>query len=200
MLGGSMKKSLGAKTVVCPMPVWAIGTYDGKGKSNVMTIAWGGICCSNPPCVQISIRKETYSYANIMKRKAFTVNVPSEKYAKEVDYFGLASGRLQDKFATTKLTAEKSDLVDAPYIKEFPLVLECKVIHTLEIGLHTLFVGEILDVKADEAILNSDDMPDIAKIKSYTFDFGARVYYGMGNNIGRAFDLGSSLNKSAAGS
>jgi len=78
-----MKKSLGAKTLIYPNPVWVIGTYDNERKPNVSTIAWGGICCSDPPCVAISLRKATYSYGNIIERKAFTVNVPSEKYIRE---------------------------------------------------------------------------------------------------------------------
>src|SRR4030066_2352802 len=124
-----MKKSMGAKTLVFPTPVWVVGTYDQAGKPNMMTVAWGGICCSMPPCIAVSLRKATYTYGSLMERKAFTVNVPSEDYVKEADYIGLASGRDVDKFAATGLTAVKSDLVDAPYVKEFPLILECKVIH-----------------------------------------------------------------------
>jgi flavin reductase (DIM6/NTAB) family NADH-FMN oxidoreductase RutF len=115
-----MKKSFGAKTLVYPTPVWVIGTYDKAGKPNIMTIAWGGVCSSKPPCVAVSIRKATYTHGNIMERKAFTVNVPSASHAKVTDYAGLVSGRDVDKFATTGLTAVKSDQVDAPYIQEFP--------------------------------------------------------------------------------
>ena len=83
-----MKKSLGVKTLACPTPLWVVGTYDSEGKPNVMTIAWGGICCSKPQCVNISLRKATYSFDNIIERKAFTINIPSEKHVKEADYFG----------------------------------------------------------------------------------------------------------------
>ncbi len=145
-----MKKSLGAKTILYPTPVIIVGTYDDEGKPNAMTVAWGGICCSVPPCVAVSLRKATYSHGNIVKRQAFTVSVPSERHVKEADYFGIASGRNEDKFAVTRLTPVRSDLVDAPYVEEFPLVLECRLAHTFELGLHTQFVGEILDVKADE--------------------------------------------------
>lgn len=131
-----MKKSFGAKTLVYPTPVWVIGTYDKAGKPNVMTIAWGGICCSKPPCVSVSMRKATYTHGNIMERKAFTVNVPSEAYVKEADYFGIVSGRDTDKFSKTGFTPVKSELVDAPYVKEFPMILECKVINIVEIGVY----------------------------------------------------------------
>lgn len=188
-----MKKSLGAKTIVFATPTWIIGTYDKTGKPNAAAVAWAGICCSQPPCVCVSLRKATYSYGNIIEKKAFTVNVPSEKYMKEVDYFGITSGRDTDKFVKTHLTAVKSDLVDAPYIKEFALILECRVIKTLEIGLHTQFIAEILDVKAEENVLDNDSLPDIEKIKPIVFDPAFRTYYGIGKCLGNAFSIGKAI-------
>ncbi|MBN2654725.1 MAG: flavin reductase family protein [Nitrospirae bacterium] len=185
-----MKKSFGAKTLVFPTPVWVIGSYDKAGKPNVMTIAWGGICCSSPTSVAVSIRKATYSYANVSERRAFTVNVPSEKFAKEADYFGIASGRDVDKFAVSGLTPVKSELVDAPYIKEFPMILECKVTNIVEIGLHTQFIGEIIDVKADESVLNEKGLPDIEKVKPIIFSPEMRGYHGVGAFLGNAFSIG----------
>lgn len=185
-----MKKSLGAITLVHPVPVWAIGTYDEEGKANVSTIAWGGICCSKPPCVSISLRKATYSYGNIVNRKAFTINVPSEKYVREIDYFGTVSGRNVDKFSETGLTSVKSDLVDAPHVKEFPLVLECKLIHTIEIGLHTEFIGEIMDIKADEIVLGKDGLIDFEKLKPVIFAPDSAGYYGAGKYLGKAYSIG----------
>ncbi len=185
-----MKKSLGATTIAYPVPVWVIGTYDSYGKPNVSTVAWGGICCSRPPCVAISLRKATYSHGNIVERKAFTVNIPSEKYVKEADYFGTVSGRDADKFGETGLTSVKSELVDAPYVKEFPLVLECKLLHTIEIGLHTEFIGEIMDVKADEGVLGKDGLIDVEKLRPVIFAPDTAGYYGIGKNIGKAFSIG----------
>ena len=185
-----MKKSLGAKTIIFPIPVWIIGTYDKERKPNVATIAWGGICCSQPPCVAISLRKATHSYGNIVENKAFTVNVPSEKYVKEADYFGTVSGRNVDKFSKAGLISIKSELVDAPYVKEFPLVLECKLIHTIEIGLHTQFIGEIMDVKADELVLKENQLTDIEKIKPVIFAPDSSGYYGIGKSLGEAFSIG----------
>jgi flavin reductase (DIM6/NTAB) family NADH-FMN oxidoreductase RutF len=85
-----------------------------------MTAAWAGICCSAPVCIAVSLRKATYTFGNIVERKAFTVNVPSERFVRDVDYFGIVSGRRKDKFAETGLTPVKSSVVDAPYIDEFP--------------------------------------------------------------------------------
>ena len=185
-----MKKSLGAKTIVYPCPVLIVGTYDANGKPNVMTVAWGGICCSVPPCIAVSLRKATYSYQSIVQRKAFTVSVPSERYVKEADYFGLASGKTEDKFAVTGLTPIRSDLVDAPYVGEFPLVLECRLAHTFELGLHTQFVGEILDVKIDEDALNAAGSPDIEELLPIIFATDVRTYHGVGRFLGKAFSIG----------
>jgi flavin reductase (DIM6/NTAB) family NADH-FMN oxidoreductase RutF len=185
-----MKKSFGPKTLIYPTPVWCVGSYDANGIPNVMTIAWGGICCSQPPCVTISLRKATFTYGNIMARQAYTLSVPSIGHVKEADFFGVVSGRNVDKFKETGLTPVRSDLVDAPYVGEFPMILECKVIHHYEIGLHTHFVGEILDVKIDEAVLGEDGKPDIEKVAPIIFSPDAQQYHGIGTFIGKAFDIG----------
>lgn len=190
-----MKRSIGPKTILYPTPILVIGSYDSEGRPNVMTAAWGGICCSQPPCISVSLRKATYSYGNIMERKAFTINIPSEIYSREVDYFGLVSGKNEDKFATAGLTPVKGELVDAPYIKEFPLVIECRVIHTIEIGLHTQFIGEVLDIKVDEDKLGEDGNPDIERIKPFFYAPGRRTYYSIGKFLGKAFSIGKEIKK-----
>jgi flavin reductase (DIM6/NTAB) family NADH-FMN oxidoreductase RutF len=190
-----MKKSLGAKTLIVPTPVWCVGSYDAGGAANVMTIAWGGICCSKPPCLTISLREATYTYGSIMERQAYTVSVPSEQYAREADFFGLASGRSVDKFAQSRLTPVRSELVDAPYVGEFPLILECKVIHHYKIGLHTQFVGEIVDCKVDENMVTADGGPDIEKIRPLVFSPGSQKYHGIGEFIAKAFKVGRELSK-----
>lgn len=185
-----MKKALGAKTIIVPTPVWCVGSYDADGKPNVMTIAWGGICCSSPPCVTISLRKATYTYGSIMARQAYTLSVPSVKYAAEADYYGMASGRDGDKFEKTGLTPVKSDLVDAPYVDEFPMVLECKMIHHHEIGLHTHFIGEIMDVKVDDELLSADGKVDIEKIHPFVFNPDGGAYHGIGTAVAMGFNAG----------
>lgn len=188
-----MKESLGPKTIVFPTPVFVVGTYDKEGKPNAMTVAWGGICCSRPPCVAVSLRKATYTYANIVGREAFTVNIPSEAHLRVADYFGMASGKTEDKFATAGLQPVRSTLVDAPYIDEFLLVLECKLIHTFEIGLHTQFVGEILDVKADTSVLDERRTPEIEKVKAVLYAPEIRKYYGIGEFLGDAYSIGKGV-------
>ena len=111
-----MKKSFGARTLIYPTPVWLIGTYDKKGNPDAATVAWAGICSSDPPAVAISLRKSRYSYENILYRKAFTINVPSAHQIVSADCCGLVSGKKTDKFAAAKITAIRCEKVDAPYI------------------------------------------------------------------------------------
>lgn len=186
-----MRTSLGAKTLAYVTPVWVIGTYDKDGKANAMTASWAGICCSKPPCVCVSLRKATYTYNSLLARKAFTVSIPSERYLKEADYFGMASGREVDKFAVTGLTAERSIVVDAPYVAEFPVVLECNLIHTYEIGLHTQFIGEIVDIKADSEVMGPNGMPDAALVQPFSYIPGTEGYYALGKYLGQAWELGT---------
>jgi len=191
-----MKTSLGAKTLAYPTPVFVVGTYDAQGKPNAMTVAWGGICCSKPPCVSISVRKATYTYGNLVERKAFTISIPSEDHLVAADYFGMASGRDEDKFAVAGLTPVRSTLVDAPYVSEFPMVLECKVVHVAELGLHTQFVGEIVDVKVEESCLSDEGKLSIEKVRPFTWAPAENFYYGIGKKLGRGFSEGKALGKS----
>ncbi len=188
-----MKKSLGAKTLVYPTPVFVVGTYDAEGKPNVMTASWGGICNSRPPSVAVSLRKATYTYGNIVQRKAFTISIPSEEHVRLADYFGMRSGRDGDKFVAAKLTPVRSDLVDAPYVKEFPMILECRLAHTFELGLHTQFVGEILDVKVDDSALGKTGLADITKVKPLIFSPDTQAYYGVGAFVAKAFSVGEGI-------
>lgn len=188
-----MKRSFGAKTLAMPAPVWLIGSYDADGKPNIMNAAWGGVCNSQPPSVAVSLRPATHSHAGIVQRKAFTVSIPCETQIIPADYVGLVSGRDTDKFAATGWTAARSDLVDAPYIAEAPLVLECRVVQISNLGLHTQFVGEIVDVKADEAVLNEQGRIDITRLRPLIYDTAGRRYFGLGEAKGDAFKIGHAL-------
>jgi flavin reductase (DIM6/NTAB) family NADH-FMN oxidoreductase RutF len=188
-----MKKSLGAKTILYPTPVLVVGSYDAGGKANIMTAAWGGVACSKPPCVAVSMRAATASHGNLMARKAFTISLPGEANAAQADYAGLVSGRDHDKFAEMGLTAVASELVDAPYVGEFPLVLECKIVAVHELGLHTQFIGEVIDVKADESVLTPEGTIDLEALKPIMFLMGAQAYYGVGELVGKAYTIGKEI-------
>jgi flavin reductase (DIM6/NTAB) family NADH-FMN oxidoreductase RutF len=188
-----MKLELPAKTILLPSPVLIIGTYNKEGKPNIMNAAWGGIVCSKPPCISVSIREARLTYHNIMLTKAFTVNFPSEKFAKEADFAGLVSGRDFDKFKKCGLTPEKSTRVNAPIVKEFPYALECKLINQIELGVHTMFIGEIVGMVADREILTQDQLPDIEKVKPIMYSSGNMAYYNVGTKVGDAYTIGKEL-------
>jgi flavin reductase (DIM6/NTAB) family NADH-FMN oxidoreductase RutF len=138
------------------------------------------------------LREATYTYRNILERKAFTISIPSEKYVKEADYFGIASGKHVDKFAVTGLTPAKSEVVDAPYVDEFPFVLECQLLRSVEIGGHTQFIGEIKDIKVDEDLIK-DGTPLIEKIMPLIFGIDNFSYYGVGKYVAKAFSIGKEI-------
>jgi len=184
------KRSLGARTLLYPAPVLVIGTYDAEDNPNIMTVAWGGICCSKPPCVAVSIRPARLSHANITRHQAFTVSLPAAHQVAEADYIGTVSGHDVDKFAATGLTPVRAEHVHAPGVGEFPVVLECRVVHVAELGAHTMFVGEILDVKVDEEALGPDGKVDIDKVGPLTYIPGEEAYYRLGPSLGRTFSVG----------
>ena len=188
-----MKQSLGAKTLIYPTPVLVVGSYDADGEPNVMTAAWGGIACSKPPCVSVSLRAATATHGNIVARKAFTISLPNGAQVAAADYFGLVSGRKVDKFAATGLTPARSELVDAPYVAEFPLVVECEVTEVHELGLHTQFIGEVKDVKIDEACLDDDGHIDVGKLDPLAFAPDTGAYFVLGALAGRAYSVGKTF-------
>jgi flavin reductase (DIM6/NTAB) family NADH-FMN oxidoreductase RutF len=137
--------------------------------------------------VAVSLRAATKTHGSLAGRRAFTVNVPPERLVDAVDHAGTTSGRDEDKFRSTSLTPVRSVLVDAPYVEECPLVLECRLVHTLELGLHTLFVGEILDAKADEDCLGPGGLPDPARLRPVLYASGTSSYLGVGAPLAKAF-------------
>jgi len=188
-----MKKSLGSQALVHPTPVFVVGTYDLEGQPDVTPVSWAGICCSQPPCIAVAFRQATLTHANITRQRAFTVGVPSENQARQVDYCGSVSGKTTDKFAATGWTAVKSERVNAPYVEEISLILECRLVHAHQLGLHTQFVGEILDVKVEEEVLGDQNTPDLKKLRPLVFAPDAHAYYRVGDFVGHAFSIGDSL-------
>jgi len=131
-----------------------------------------------------------YSHRAIIARKAFTLGVPSDSQVKDADYMDIATGSKVDKFSEVGWTAVKSDLVDAPYAAEIPFVVECKLIKTIELGLHTMFIGEVVDVKAEKQILGENRQPDMKKLNPLAFAPENRKYYSIGNVAEDAFSIG----------
>lgn len=188
------KRSLGAAPFLYPLPALLIATYDSNGKPNVMTAGWGGICASDPDSLMVAIRPPRHTHDSLLDRKGFTVCIPSEKQVTETDFAGMVSGRNVDKFAACGFTAIKAEHVDAPYIAECPVILECSLSQHLSIGAHTVVIGEIRDAKVDEDCLDvSGGVPDIEKVLPIIFDIGSRNYYGIGKQIGKGWTDGKAL-------
>jgi flavin reductase (DIM6/NTAB) family NADH-FMN oxidoreductase RutF len=185
------KIALAPGTVIHPHPVLIVGSFDAGGKPNLMNAAWGGICCSDPPCVAVSLREATLTYHNIMHSKAFSVGIPSRENASVADYLGIVSGRDHDKFRDTGLTPLKSEKVNAPIVAELPFSLECRLFQHHKLGLHTLFIGEIAGIMADEDVLGPDGLPDIEKTRAILWGgLGSNNYFAVGEKLGKAFSIG----------
>lgn len=178
------KRSVGIQSYLYPQPAMVIGSYDKEGKPNMMTAAWIGICNSDPLSIAFSLRPATYSYDNVTETKSFTVNVPSAQLAKYVTYAGQFSGRDVDKFKETGLTPVKGEFVNAPYIKEFPIVIECEVTAIHELGSHRQFIGKVIDVKVDEAILDAKGNVDVNLLNPIIYAGGS--FYETGSLISKS--------------
>lgn len=187
-----MKKSLGAVPLVFPMPAFLVASYDPEGKPNIMTAAWGGIASSGPPCVYVSVRPARYTYESILAAKAFTVNIPNSRLAVATDFAGIVSGKNVDKFAKTGLTPVKSDVVNAPYVAECPVVLECELYKTVDLDVHTMMIGKIIDVKAEEGLEGEGSTLDILKVDPMIYNPGGH-YHRVGEAVAKAFAIGKTV-------
>ncbi len=170
-------------TQLAPVPAVLVGCGNGTDfKNNLITVAWAGIVCSTPPMVSVSIRPERYSRGLIESTGEFTINVPTVAMAEAVDYCGMVSGRDTDKFAAVKFTAKKGSKVAAPIVDECPLALECKVVHSLKLGSHIMYVGEVVAVQAEKALIDAKGKFDLAKADILGYAHGS--YYGLGEAVG----------------
>lgn len=165
-----------------PLPVVMVSCRDGEGKPNIITIAWTGTVCSDPPMVSISVRKERHSYDIIKKSGEFVINLTTEALVKETDYCGVRSGSKVDKFAETGLTAVPGMKVNAPLIAEAPVNLECRVTEVKELGSHDMFLAEVVAVHADEAYMDEQGRFDLSLAKPIVYSHG--TYYCLGKPLG----------------
>lgn len=185
-----MRKNFGAKPCMYPMPVLIVAAYDENGNANAMNAAWGGITEESE--ITICLSPEHKTTENIQKSAAFTVSMATADYVKECDYLGIASGNdTPDKLSRAGLTTTKSDFVNAPIINEIPMALECKLISYDEDSCR--LIGEIVNVSADESVLNEKGKVDPAKLKPITYDSMNHAYLVLGEKVGNAFSDGLSL-------
>ncbi len=175
------KVSIQASTLLAPLPavMVSVGDYD---NANVITVAWTGIVCSQPPRMYVSIRHDRFSYDILKRTGEFVVNLTSEQLLAACDYCGIRSGRDMDKFAEMGFTKEKADHVATPMIAESPVIIECKVFEVLNLGSHDMFLADILAVHVDENIM-MDGKINYAKAKLVNYQHGE--YYATGRHLGR---------------
>ena len=171
-------------TQLSPVPVVLIGCGNNSNDApyNLITVAWAGTICSDPPMIGIAIRPERFSYDLIKKCGEFTVNMPSSSQAKVVDYCGVVSGRNCNKIKQCNLTAFAGSTVMAPVIEECPITLECKLKQIAELGSHSLFMGEITSIQLDASLIDSKGRMDIDKAHLLSYAHGH--YYELGKCIG----------------
>lgn len=185
VLGG--KRSFGPKSNVYSKPPVVIGSYNEDGTANVMSASWYGIVNSKPLKVSVSLRPATHSYHNLVRDGVYTVNIPNESLASFVAFVGHHSGRDMDKFEQTGFTPVKAEYVNAPYVDEFPVVLECNVTESHDLGSHRMFIAEVIDTKVNENILNEHGQVDVNLFKQLFV--GAGGYIGSGSVIGQGKEL-----------
>lgn len=185
-----MMKDLGVKPYLYPMPTYMIGTYNEDDSVDVMMMAWGGICAED--MVALNLEADHKTVANLKARNAFTLSVPGMDTIKESDYLGTASGnKFPEKFARTGLHAQKSTRVDAPIITEYPLTLECEVVEMQQQPYGLRVLGRIVNVLADEKVLDELGRVDAGKLNAFAFDQMRNGYYAMGEKVGLAWNIGA---------
>ena len=188
-----MKKDLGIVDAIYPMPVLMVAAYDENGKVNVMNAAWGQIADDDKVIIFIGEGKKTW--LNILASKAFTVALADEKHMDVADFFGIASGnKIDDKFERTDYHAVRSDKVNAPIIEEFPVVMECELLEHLKDEYVSAIVGRIVNVKADEEVLDEKGKVDVTKTRALIFDQFRSGYYVTGEKVGQAWNAGKDIN------
>lgn len=176
------KQTWKAGNMLYPLPAVMVSVADKEGNHNIITIAWAGTICTNPPMISISVRPERYSYHMIEETGDFVVNLTTEELAYATDYCGVKSGREVDKFKELHLTAEKADHVQAPLIKECPVNIECKVVKKEELGSHHMFLAEVKAVHVDEAFMDEKNRFALEKTNPIVYVHGE--YYSLGNLLG----------------
>lgn len=187
-----MKKNIKNTEAIFPMPVLMIAIYDENGVVDVMNAAWGSMCGRNKVMLKLSANHKTVK--NFKNKGFFTVSIADSSHVLEADYFGVVSENNDDsKFEKSKLTAVKSELIDAPIIEEFPVVAECKFLEYQDGENGAGVIGEVLNVQVDEKALDEEGNLDISKLDALVYDPFNREYYKVGEKVEKAFSVGFTL-------
>ncbi len=177
-----------------PLPVVMVSTAGRDGRLNIITIAWAGTVCTNPPMVSISVRPERYSYAALKETGEFVINLTTRELAFATDFCGVKSGRDTDKFQALHLTPLGADQVSAPLIAESPVNIECRVCEIMPLGSHHMFLSEVVAVHADEKYMDENRKFHLEKAEPIVYSHGA--YLCCGEQLGT---FGYSVRKGKGG-
>ena len=177
-----MKETWKPGNMLYPLPAVMVSVTDGQGNDNIITVAWTGTICTNPPMVYISVRPSRYSYEMLKKTGEFVINLTTEELAFATDYCGVRSGRDVDKFKEAHLTKEQAQFVKAPMIKESPVSIECRVTEVKELGSHHMFLAEVLAVHAQQEYIDKNNKFQLNKAKPIVYSHGE--YLGTGKSLG----------------
>lgn len=169
--------------MVNPVPAVLVSCGDNPDNYNMLTVAWTGTLCSEPPMAYVSIRPERHSYEIIKRTGEFVINLTTKALAEATDWCGVRSGRNFNKFKECNLTPEESAVVKAPSIGESPISIECRVKQIIPLGSHDMFIGEVVNVAVDERYIDAETGKlDLAKAELITYAHGA--YYSLGEQLG----------------
>ncbi len=187
-----MKKTLKLRAVVSPTPAIIAAAYDENGKADACTLAFYTPSSHKPPCLTIAINAtaKRKTLKSILRSGAFTIGYPSIEQAAKADWIGMASGYEHDKIAEVGRTTTKAEKVNAPVINELKLTVECKVVNTVNIGSHTQITGEVVNIQADESILDENGKYSLEKLKPIIYDEEHWRYLSVGVKATDAFKAG----------
>ncbi|MDR1763401.1 MAG: flavin reductase family protein [Dysgonamonadaceae bacterium] len=171
-------------TLLYPLPAVMVTVGRDESEYNVLTVAWTGTICSDPAMCYISVRPGRHSYPVLKKNMEFVINLTTEALARQTDWVGVRSGKDYDKFREMNLTPVKAHVVDAPYIDESPLCIECRVKEIVALGTHDMFIAEVVNILADEQYIDPKTGAfDMEKARLLVYSHGN--YYGLGDFIGK---------------
>lgn len=179
----SRKKSLNPGTMLCPIPAVLITCKGRAGKVNVFTVAWTGVVCSDPPMVSISVRPTRYSFELIKETGEFVINLPTTREVYWLDKCGIITGRDINKPELAGFTLEGASKVDVPLIRECPVNIECRVVRSMELGSHTMFLAKILNVQVNEDLMDKNGLVRLERAGLVAYAHG--FYYRLGKQMGK---------------
>lgn len=169
-------------TMIYPLPAVMVSCGSTPETQNIITVAWTGTLCTDPPMCYISVRKNRHSHSILMQEKEFVINLTTEDLAKATDWCGVRSGKNHNKFQEMGLTPGKASIVKAPIIEESPLCIECQVTEVKELGTHDMFIANVVNVKADDRYMTETGEFRLQDSKLLTYSHGH--YYKVGEQVG----------------